>query len=91
MNNSIDNNKDDKNDTNIKSRIYDDGTYYGDFKNNKREGKGIMYYNNGDKYEGDWKNDYMKGKGIMHYNNGNKYEGEWENNRMEGKGKITVI
>ena len=31
--------------------------YEGDYKNDKREGKGIMYWNDGDKYEGDWKND----------------------------------
>ena len=31
--------------------------YEGDFKNNKREGKGIMYYNNGDREMGDYLND----------------------------------
>ena len=28
--------------------------YKGEFKNNLKEGKGIMEYNNGDKYEGEW-------------------------------------
>ena len=28
------------------------------------EGKGIYYYNNGDRYEGDFKNDKREGKGI---------------------------
>ena len=28
------------------------------------EGKGIYYYNNGERYEGDWKNDKREGKGI---------------------------
>ena len=36
--------------------------YEGEFQNNKREGKGIMYYNNGDKYEGDFINDKREGK-----------------------------
>ena len=30
--------------------------YEGDNKNEKQEGKGIFYYNNGDKYEGNFKN-----------------------------------
>ena len=34
-----------------------------------REGKGIMYYNNGDRYEGDWKNDKKEGKGKYYYKN----------------------
>ena len=29
-----------------------------------KEGKGIYYYNNGDRYEGDWKNGKREGKGI---------------------------
>ena len=40
-----------------------------------KEGKGILFYNNGNKYEGDFKNDKKEGKGIMYFNNGNKYEG----------------
>ena len=39
---------------------YNNGDRYeGDFKNDKREGKGIMYHNNGDRYEGDFKNDFL--------------------------------
>ena len=36
--------------------------YEGEFKNNKREGKGIMYYSNGDREFGNYKNDKPKGK-----------------------------
>ena len=43
--------------------------------NGKREGKGIRYYNNGDRYEGDFKNDKSEGKGIRYFNNGCRYEG----------------
>ena len=43
------------------------------------EGKGVMFYNNGDKYEGDWKNGIFERKGIMHYNNGDRCEGDWKN------------
>ncbi|MDR0552934.1 MAG: hypothetical protein LBG13_02475, partial [Holosporales bacterium] len=31
--------------------------YEGDWKNDKREGKGKIVYVNGNVYEGDWKND----------------------------------
>ena len=36
--------------------------YEGEFKNNKREGKGIMYHSNGDREFGNYKNDKPKGK-----------------------------
>ena len=64
----------------LQIKKYEDGEYKGELKNNKREGKGIMIYKNGNKYEGDWKNDVKEGKGIMIYNNGNKYEGEYKDN-----------
>ena len=38
----------------------DGGRYEGDYKNGKREGKGIYYYNNGDREMGD----YLQGKEI---------------------------
>ena len=47
-----------------------DGKYEGEFKMDKREGKGTMYYVNGDKYEGDWKNDKFEGKGLYNFING---------------------
>ena len=39
--------------------------YIGQILNGVPEGKGIMYWNNGDRYEGDWKNDERKGKEIF--------------------------
>ena len=54
--------------------------YIGQVVNGLREGKGIYYWNNGDRYEGEWKNGKMEGKGIYYYNNepwkGDRYEGE---------------
>ena len=42
---------------------YNDGSRYeGDWKNDKKQGKGIIFYNNGSRYEGDWKNDKKKEK-----------------------------
>ena len=72
------------NDNNTK--IYKLGKYIGELNNDKREGKGIMYYNDGDKYEGEWKNNIKEGKGKYNYNDGEIYEGEWKNDKREGKG-----
>ena len=47
---------------------YPNGRYEGELKNNKREGKGIFYHNNGDRYEGEYKNDKRERKGIYYYN-----------------------
>ena len=48
----INNNNNYINDT----KIYKDGKYIGQLKNNLRDGKGIMYYNNGDREMGDYLN-----------------------------------
>ena len=56
-----------------------------DYKNDKAEGKGIAYYNNGDRYEGDWKNGKREGKGIYYYNNGNRVMGDYLNDKEIGK------
>ena len=52
-------NKDDENKRN---------RYKGYCKNDKREGKGIIYYNNEYKYKGNYKNDKNEGKGKYYYN-----------------------
>ena len=54
-----------------------------DYKNDKMEGKGKYYWNDGDRYEGDYKNGLREGKGIMYYNNGKKEEGIWKNDKIE--------
>ena len=54
-------------------------------KNDNYEGKGIKYYENGNKlYEGEYKNDNYEGKGIKYYENWNKeYEGDWKNGNSQ--------
>ena len=56
------------------------------YENDKKEGKGIYYWNNGDIYEGDWINDKSEGKGIYYFNDGDRYEGDFKNGKFEGKG-----
>jgi len=60
--------------------------YVGQVVNGLREGKGICYWEDGDRYEGDYKNDNKQGKGIYYGNNGDLYEGDWRNDKVEGKG-----
>ena len=52
------------------------------------DGKGIEYYENGNKkYEGDFKEGKPNGKGIEYYENGNKrYEGYFKEDEYNGKG-----
>jgi len=61
-----------------------------------KNGKGILYFFDGEKYNGDWNNDEMHGNGklniklgIYMYNEGSNYEGELRNNRRNGKGFYT--
>ena len=53
--------------------------YEGTFKNDKKNGFGILYYQDGTKYEGDFKEDLAEGKGKITYNNGEVYEGIFRN------------
>ena len=58
--------------------------YKGDFKNNKRDGYGVMTYSN-NRYEGDFKDDKKDGQGIL-YSNGRRYEGHFKDDEIDGKG-----
>ena len=72
----------------LKTKTYDNGYYYGNLKDDKRSGHGIMtyYYGDKEKYEGEWLDDKMCGHGKMTYKQGNitSYEGSWlDNKNME--------
>ena len=67
---------------------YDDGDYYiGPLLNGLPNGKGKIYYKNGNiHYEGDMINGKREGYGKENYDNG-YYIGEFKNNKRNGKGK----
>ena len=65
---------------------YENGRYFGELKEGKKDGKGVYYYNNGDRYEGNWKEGVREGKGIYYYSNGESYEGDFKNDKFNGKG-----
>ena len=64
--------------------------YEGEYKNNKREGKGILILDNGDRYEGEFLNNKFYGKGKYIWNDGEMYEGGFRDNKKEGKGKLII-
>ena len=67
---------------------YRDGRRYdGGFKNNMRNGFGIMTYQDrgkyeeGSSYEGEWLDDERNGQGVMIYSNdGRRLKGEFKDN-----------
>ncbi len=46
----------------------------GQMKDNKKNGKGTLYWANGDKYTGDWIDDTRTGQGVFTWSNGEQYE-----------------
>ena len=54
--------------------------YYGDWKNNKKEGFGCSVVNGIVYYEGDWSENVPDGEGVLNNMDGEmRYEGKWEN------------
>lgn len=61
--------------------------YVGEWKNDKKHGKGVMEYKNGNKYEGSFFEGSITGKGTLNYNESDsriKYEGDWQNENRHG-------
>jgi hypothetical protein len=59
--------------------------YWGEWKNNKRNGYGSYTWEDGQKYVGLWQNDVRHGKGILNFNNGEQLSGNWEQGKLNGK------
>ena len=63
-------------------------TYSGELKNNKRQGKGTLYYKSGEIYEGNFLNNKRHGHGKYSWKAGLSYEGLWENGERSGWGVL---
>ncbi|KAL4490320.1 hypothetical protein ABPG72_004359 [Tetrahymena utriculariae] len=63
--------------------------YTGDWVDDKKTGKGTMFYNNGDRYDGLWLDDKPHDEGRMIYANGDVYEGQWFVGKRSGYGVMT--
>ncbi|MCH2194357.1 glycosyltransferase family 39 protein [Kordia sp.] len=59
--------------------------YWGDWKNEKRNGLGTYVWEDGQKYIGQWKNDVRHGEGAVFFNNGESLKGIWENGKLNGE------
>ena len=65
-----------------------DGSYFeGDFLNSKMmNGKGTIFFSNGDKYTGQISLEKMNGKGTLIFTNGDIYIGEFKDGTFNGNG-----
>lgn len=66
------------------------GEYYtGNYKDDKRHGKGAYTYIDGASYEGDYLNDLKHGEGTFRYSDGRVYTGNWRRGLESGQGELT--
>ena len=69
--------------------LQNEGIYIGQWKNGKRDGKGIMTWPDKSSFEGNFKEDEVSGFGKIVHSNGDIYEGEWDKNKANGFGVFT--
>ena len=75
---------------NLKLKKYKGSVYYGEFGNDKRNGVGIMVYDNGRLYEGNWKEDLKEGEaGFEKFPNGCMYSGAYIAGKPDGVGRYS--
>jgi len=60
-------------------------TYDGDWKDNKRHGKGTITWADGSKYVGEWKNGWKHGKGTYTDTKGKSTSGRYEYDKKVGR------
>jgi hypothetical protein len=62
--------------------------FEGEFRADRRQGKGTFTYKDGTRCEGQFTNDQLTGFGRCTYKNGDRYEGLFANNQRQGVGKF---
>ena len=78
--------------TGSKSTVYavDGSQYCGEWRNNRKEGKGVQVYRNGNKFDGFFANDKRHGQGSFFVKRGTRlrlqYSGEWSEDKKHGLG-----
>ena len=66
---------------------FSDGVYKGEVdKKGRKDGSGIIIWNDGSSYEGEFKKDLRHGTGLFTWSNGETYEGDYLNDFRTGKG-----
>ncbi|MFT5760159.1 MAG: hypothetical protein ACI9LM_004943 [Alteromonadaceae bacterium] len=69
--------------------LWDGGSYTGEWRDGKRNGKGVFTWSDGSKYTGEWRDSERDGEGFLTWANGNKYTGEWRSRKRDGYGVYT--
>ena len=69
-------------------RKADGCVYEGDWRKNRRHGKGKLSFSDGSFYRGDFLMELMHGYGIHVSADGSQYEGEWFENMRHGRGTV---
>ena len=69
---------------------YSDGgdRYVGEFKDDRYNGYGWLYYASGDQYVGEWKDGMRNGQGTFTYADGTQFEGIWEEDGFLYENKV---
>ena len=68
---------------------WEEGTYEGQWQNDKPNGQGTYILSDGDKYVGQLKDAEWHGQGTMYYADGRKYVGQWKDGLLHGQGTFT--
>lgn len=76
-------------DTYIMKFNYDMG-YTGEWKDDKKTGKGTFRWSNGMVYEGDWVENKRNGQGKFTWPNGQVFDGHWVGDRRNGPGLLVM-
>ena len=58
----------------------------GEWKDDKRNGRGVYRYHNNDVYDGEWKDDAPNGEGVYRSANNDVYEGQINDGKCYGRG-----
>ena len=74
------------NNRNDQELVYEEGRYVGQVLNGLADGKGVVFFTNGDKYEGECKEGKAEGRGVKEWANGDRYQGDYRNDKKETKG-----
>ena len=72
---------------NFRQKTWANGDRYeGEFKDDKRTGRGTYYWASGNRYEGEFVDGDFNGWGKKYWASGKRYEGEWKNDKRTGRG-----
>jgi hypothetical protein len=77
--------------TYAKAGTFYQASYNGNYKDDKKSGKGKLVWKDGSKYEGDFENGLRNGFGVYTYSKEDDrdyYEGHWKDDKKSGKGKF---